>query len=201
MLDRHQGHQLQLHPPLPVALQLPERLPADRRGRAEAVDVAAHRSQAVAPGQLQGPLTPLPHHIPGAAAVFAGVGGEGAGEAALGVGEGRRREGLVEVGVGFHQRRERQRRAAGGRGGPDRAQLPPLMHQGDRHQPLVVGGRQLRQAWIEQCSWQPQRWQPDVVAHSPPPGSQAWRGRSPSGPLSLARTTTKRPATARVSAS
>lgn len=53
---RHQGHQLQLHPAAPVVAQFQQHLPAGGGPGAEAVDVAADRPQAVAPGPLQGPL-------------------------------------------------------------------------------------------------------------------------------------------------
>ena len=106
-----QGHQLQLQPLAPALAQLQQRLPAGLASGAGAVDVAADRPQAMAPGPLQGPLPPLQNLFGAALGKLPLVGLHGGGHGALPIGEGRSGKGLVEVGVGLHRRGDRQGQA------------------------------------------------------------------------------------------
>ena len=66
-----QGHQLQLQPLAPALTGRQQGFPAGFGPSPNAIDVAADRPHAVAPGPLQGPLSPLSHLLNAALSVFA----------------------------------------------------------------------------------------------------------------------------------
>ena len=156
-----QGHQLQVQPIAPALPQLQQCLPTGLASGAATVDVAADRPQAMAPGPLQGPLTPLPHLLGAALGRLPPVGLHGAGHGALPIREGRGGKGLVEVGVGLHRRGDRQgqartpgRRRIQGQDAGDATLLPGQLH---RHQAVGIRRRQPGVTGVEQTARQPRR--------------------------------------------
>ena len=153
--QRHQGHQLQINPALPTLAQGQQGPPTGLGPRAAAVDMGAHRPQAIAPTPLQGRFRAGQHLGLAALAMLPLVLGQGLGHGALPVGEEGPGEGLVQVGMGLHQRGQGQgqRGAITARGkGLDRHNRACGVVDLHRHQPLLVGPGQGLKGRIQQAA-------------------------------------------------
>ena len=108
MGDGNQSHQLKVDAIPPALPQLQQSPPAGFGTRAKAVDVAAHGTQPMATGPLQGPLSPDQNSRLRSALMFLKIGGQGTVVGAAQVGVIPPAEGLIQVNVGIHQARQCQ---------------------------------------------------------------------------------------------